>query len=879
MAELSHRPFGWGHPYEQDIDERVPRKPVVGETIKLLAGCKPGNAFRRVWWQWKMMMDPAWQETEADLQSSCSEGGSQWAAEIPALAERSRLVYQLWGETQEGEVHSGGAFEVDISAWFSPDLIAEVSETDGLLMVRYAFLAVEIVIDLIYRVDDDGNLNIMPTLADGPVEGLQAAGRWVPFDGSKVWENEMYQVRIASESQLISVLKNGEVLFEEQEPFEVLVTAENKICAFRRKLKPIKDEVFLGLGERFNALNQAGECLDTRVFEQYRQQGSKTYIPIPFFLSSRGCGWFQNANRRAKFHFPETPDSPLLITQETGEELGEQTVIFSDPDWEEIVRKFTRFVALPALPPVWAFGLWMSSNEWYTQEEVERQVALMKEHRIPATVLVIEAWSDEENFYIWNDAKYTPKDSAERFTLEEFTFPEYGKWSDPKGMTDRLHEEGLRLILWQIPVLKHLFPRDLVKFGINEQHDRDEAYMIQQGYCVHNADGSPYRVPPIWFAKSLVWDVTNPAAVDWWLSKRQYLLDEIGIDGFKTDGGEHLWGEDLRFADGRTNAEMWNHFPKMYQKHYYDFANQHQDDGAVLFSRAGYTGSQTEPCHWAGDQDSTWESFKAVLLAGQNLGISGLPFWGWDIGGFSGPIPTAELYLRSAAAATFAPVMQYHSEHNEHRPVSVDRTPWNIQEQTGDERVLPIFRKYAGLRMNLLPYLYSEAVHTGRTGGPLFGCPYVRFKDRKCLSTPYQFLCGRYLLVAPITEPGAESWPVYLPEGLWVDFWEGIEYEGGREIMVDAPLDKIPVFVQSGAVLPFNLNSDDEFGMTMDNNLCRYDTLAIVKFGSDDVNFIYIWSDYVTRQDYVLDAGMDLMKDLEPVSGYSREIIKLIKSS
>src|SRR5690606_38311546 len=119
-------------------------------------------------------------------------------------------------------------------------------------------------------------------------------------------------------------------------------------------------------------------------------------------------------------------------------------------------------------------------------------------------------------------------------------------------------------------------------------------------------DGSLHKVRPFWFRNGWLWDVTNPAARDWWLGKREYLLRDVGIDGFKTDGGEHLWSTEVVFADGRKGDEVWNEYPQLYTEAYYTFANQHRE--ALTFSRAGFTGSQKSPAHWAGDENSTWDA-------------------------------------------------------------------------------------------------------------------------------------------------------------------------------------------------------------------------------------------------------------------------------
>jgi alpha-D-xyloside xylohydrolase len=277
-------------------------------------------------------------------------------------------------------------------------------------------------------------------------------------------------------------------------------------------------------------------------------------------------------------------------------------------------------------------------------------------------------------------------------------------------MTDWLHANNVKLVLWQIPVLKALI-------GGHAQQEADHAYFEEHMLGVRETDGSLYKVRPFWFRGGYLWDPTNPTARDWWFNKRTYLLDEIGVDGFKTDGGEHMWGADTLFNSGRGGDELWNEYPLHYTEAYYQFANRKRE--AITFSRSGYTGSQRAPIHWAGDENSTWEAYRHSILAGLSAGISGIPFWGWDLAGFTREIPSADLYLRSTAMAAFCPVMQYHSEYNANRETKRDRTPWNIEALSGTEGVIDTFRFFVNVRRNLLPYIWREAQHSAATGEPM----------------------------------------------------------------------------------------------------------------------------------------------------------------
>jgi len=290
------------------------------------------------------------------------------------------------------------------------------------------------------------------------------------------------------------------------------------------------------------------------------------------------------------------------------------------------------------------------------------------------------------------------------------------------------------------------------------------------------------------------------------MSKRAYLLDELGIDGFKTDGGEHLWGRDVVFANGLRGDEGINLYPNLYVGAYHRYSNQKRNGDALTFSRAGFTGAQAFPAHWAGDENSTWEAFRASLTAGLNIGLSGVPFWGWDIAGFSGEIPTAELYLRAAAMSAFCPIMQYHSEFNDHRIPLRDRTPWNIAERTGRPEVIDIYRHFTKTRMRLLPYITAEARHCAETGEPLMRPLFLDWPtDAQAWQISDQYCFGRALMIAPVLEPGMTERRLYLPEGQWQDFWTGEKFAGQQWIPVPAPLESIPVFQRLDQAWPLPL--------------------------------------------------------------------------
>lgn len=560
---------------------------------------------------------------------------------------------------------------------------------------------------------------------------------------------------------------------------------------FELALEP--GEHVVGFGERFDAVDQRGRALDAVVFEQYKAQGrhARTYLPMPFAIVVGGAsswGFHLLTSRRTWYDVGASASGRLRVEAEVGPE-GEAAVRMLDgPEPEDVLRGFLDGAGRPAELPPWVFRLWASGNEWNTQERVMAEMDRHRELDIPVGAVVIEAWSDETTFTAFRGARYEP--SPEPHRLADYAFPPDGPWPDPKGMVDELHAREVKVLLWQIPLQKtRPHPR--------HQAAVDARQLVERGYGVREADGRPYRNRGWWFPLALMPDLSSAEVREWWTARRAYLVDEVGVDGFKTDGGEHAWGHDLRYADGRRGADGNALFPVHYARAFGDLLRRH-GKAPVTFSRAGFAGSQPHGAFWAGDEDSTWEAFRSSIRAGITASACGIVYWGWDLAGFSGEVPGAELYLRAAGAAAFMPIMQYHSEFNHHRRPPRDRTPWNVAERTGDERVVPVFRHLVHTRERLVPYLAGQA-RLALDGPPLMrGLFFDHPHDPRVWDFPLQFKLGDALLVAPVTAPDVTEQEVYLPEGAWVDVWTGRELDGGRAVTLPAPIDRPPVLCAAG---------------------------------------------------------------------------------
>lgn len=730
MMSVIHNPLGQEHPYEQLPEERFPRLPLAGQSFTVGIVTRPVGEIKQVTIQSILdgQAQPSIVATRIeDWQPELEEGvGAEYLERIV------RIEQDVW-QAQLTAPRVGKT----LTYWI---------EADGVETEQYELVGMDWQQGGGFAIIDDGLMTLAQHISDSP------ASTFVP--------------------QTIEWLTDG------QQARRVRLTFPSP-----------SHERFYGLGERFNALNQRSQVMDIRCFEQYKNQGKRAYMPIPFLLSSEGYGVWIQSSRWMQFDLACNDPNTWVLEAVLGEDETLTIQWYADDDPFAIIGAFALETGPVVLPPDWAFGLWMSGNEWNTQTKIVQEVEQSLAHGIQPSVIVIEAWSDETTFYIWNDAVYEPVAGHERLHYDDFTFPADGKWTNPKGMIDWLHANNVKVLLWQVPVLKEAEYDHL-------QHDVDRAYYEETGFGVHNDDGTLHRVRPFWFRGGYLWDVTNSDECDWWLGKRTYLLDELGIDGFKTDGGEHLWGEHVKFADGRTGADVWNEYPKLYTSAYYEFANKFRE--AVTFSRAGFTGSQIAPLHWAGDENSTWEAYRHSILAGLSAGVSGISFWGWDLGGFSGEIPSAELYLRATAMATFCPLMQYHSEYNAHQIPSHDRTPWNIQERTGNEQVIEIFRYFLDIRQQLMPYILKEARFSAQSGQPMMRA--AQLIDPS--ASNYDYFFGRELFVSPVVEPDTEYAQVYLPQGSWRWLWSDTVYEGGQVIRINIPLNRIPVFVRDSTNLP-----------------------------------------------------------------------------
>lgn len=813
---IEHRAYGNDDPYKSSPTERFPRDPAPGDAVQI--GFRTGSDATAAWCEVRHAAAGSVPQ-DAQRVEAVSLGGGLWTADIGPF-EGGRVEYRLVAEHAGGRTDTAD-FGFEVGRWVRVTTVTRTELDGGRLIVGLQTDAGSDA-ELVISFPTNGACRCELYVGSAPKNGNEyLTTRPIspvpePTDSSKLSDSPELSdtpglARIAGPDIELELDKRALTLSARHTSAHAESAANgfSVSLAVRWLVRPdafstpvevdfryADGERLYGLGERFVDAERGGQSWDVRVYEEYKEQRARTYIPVPFLVSNLGNGLWLDSDEPSYFDLNQTGSTIRCDRLRDGRAASQAgampllaLVVFAAPKPYGVTAAFTRLTGAIEVPPKWAFGPWMSANTWNSQALAEEVVDRTLAEDVPASVIVLEAWSDEATFYIFNDAEYQPVDGSKALRHTDFRYT--GRWPDPKAMIDHFHANGVRVVLWQIPVHKHVGEP-------HAQHDADGRHMIEHDYAILNADGSPYRNKGWWFTDALVTDFSNPDAERWWFDKRRYLFDDLGIDGFKTDGGEHLWGRDLRAYDGSRGIELYNTYANRYVSAYHSFVQQATGNDGVTFSRSGYTGAQRHPIHWAGDEDSTWNAYRASIKAGLSAGVSGISMWSYDIAGFSGEIPPADLYLRSTAMAALCPVMQYHSEPHgatERR----DRTPWNIGERHGDPTVLPTYRRYAKLRMRLLNYLHGEAHATAAAGIPLMRYPALEYPAAHdhLAQDEYAYLLGRDLLVAPVTERGVGTREVRLPPGAWVDAWSGAKIEGDRLFHAPAPIDRIPVFVKA----------------------------------------------------------------------------------
>lgn len=564
---------------------------------------------------------------------------------------------------------------------------------------------------------------------------------------------------------------DGKVLTTEQAEAPGLgCFKEQAAVTCRKALFP--DEHFFGFGERMDFMDRRGKQVRLDVGRGLGRPHiigaynilEANYSPVPFFMSTRGYGIFLHTSYASGWDMGSKDPESFSFTADGGE--LDYYFIYG-PGFPDILNRYTALTGRSPLLPRFALGLHVgtySGGTWGYEEHTSTQyvVDLVRKFRalgIPLDILHLDS--------TWRIFGKNGGSGATTFEWRE-TF------KNPAAMFDSLYAMNIQL------VGVHVRPR--FDNG-NKLNLLDQAR--EKGY-VYPEQGRPGEFVNFF----------DPEAVDWWWENGAMRVAGIGARFFKTDEGS-AFGRKANESEktGPTGEEvrkLHNLFPLAYAKAPYEKFAAFNHMRGMNHTREGYAGIQRYPFIFAGDWPSEWQYFGPVIKAGLNIGLSGIGYWAHCMGGFEHKADP-ELYIRWCQFGLLSPVAHlFGMDHPGYKE------PWNY----GDT-ALTLFRKYARFRYRLTPYLYTCAHEMAETGLPLMRALVLEYQeDPNVYDIGDQYLLGPDMMVCPVTEKGAQTRIVYLPEGTWINYWTGECHEGRQYLNVVTPLDQIPVFMRAGAIIP-----------------------------------------------------------------------------
>lgn len=516
------------------------------------------------------------------------------------------------------------------------------------------------------------------------------------------------------------------------------------ICA---RLKA--SEFIYGLGEHFTEFNKRGQNIRMWNSDTLGCRDEKAYKNIPFYLSSEGYGLFVNSYRDVSFHIGTESNASLSI--HTPGSCVEYYIITGQSQ-KKIVQTFTQLTGPAALPPDWSFGLWYSTGfKDSDQNSVLEDALKFREDEIPCDVFHLDCyWLREDMWcdFIWDEERYPNR----------------------KEMIRKLKEQKFRICLWMNPYVT-------VKSQMFTEGD-------QKGYFIKDASGNTY-LADLWHGLlpfCAVLDVTNPNATAWYKDKLRNILAD-GVDVLKTDFGEDI-PEDSIFYNKKCGYEMRNIYSNLYNTLVYETTKEINKEGMV-WGRSGSAGMQKFPVCWSGDPRSCYEGMAGTLKGGLSIGLSGVPFWSHDMGGFYGNV-SEEVFVRWVQFGLFSSHSRLHG--------TTTRQPWAYSLRT-----YQIIKNYISLRYKLMPYILKNAQMCVDEGIPFIRPLFLEHKDPTVLNMWDEYYFGNDMIVAPVFGGDGEKRMVYLPEGEWVDLFTKHPYQGRQWYEIECALDYMPVFYKKSA--------------------------------------------------------------------------------
>jgi alpha-glucosidase len=570
------------------------------------------------------------------------------------------------------------------------------------------------------------------------------------------------QIEVASAPLRLTFLDSrGEWLL--REPADGGMSSELVASSGRRRLRACLtfsgEQHFYGLGQGGGELDRLG--VTRQLWNTQLGHGPGSDLGVPLLLSNRGYGLFFDNPGDAVVAVGRSDNGVRLVyTAETG---ALSWYFLMGGDLRGVMREVVELLGRPTMPPRWSLGFLQSTRHFRDTAELRQLPRTIREKRIPCDALILlSSYGDALG---WNRG-------VGHLEFQPTLLP------DPAPLLGEVRSQHFEVVTHEYPVLHEASP--LFEEGAAR------GYLLDAGYERASPAGANYRQGQRYV------DFSNPAACAWWWSAHRELV-RAGVAGWWLDGGEGPPASaGLHGGDGRLLHNIYDRL--RHETFAAGEAADRPDQRVFLLCRSGAAGMQRfGATTWTGDVNNDFRTLEAQIPLGLNTGLSGVPYWGSDIGGFFHAVPeTGELYARWFQLGSFSPIFRSHGW------VWREHVPW-----AHGPRVEAICREFAELRYRLLPYTYTLAWQAHADGLPLMRALVLNYPDDpRVWALGHQFLWGDDLLVAPVTREGATAWPVYLPAGIWYDFWTGASHEGPAGITVDAPLERLPLLVRAGAIIP-----------------------------------------------------------------------------
>lgn len=515
-----------------------------------------------------------------------------------------------------------------------------------------------------------------------------------------------------------------------------------------------------GLGDKTGFLNKRGyafENWNTDDPSPHVDSHKSLYKSINFFIISGKngcCGILADNTYRTRFDFGKENPGYFSFSHAGG---GLDYYMIPGKDLKAVLRKYLQLTGASQLQQKWVYGFQQSHWSYASAAEVLEVAKTMRNNHIPLDVI------------------YMDIDYMDGFRV--FTFDK-GQFAEPKQLSAELADLNIKPVTIIDPGVK----KDSGYFVYDEG--------VRDGHFATNPDGSVY-VGKVWPGDSVFPDFTQEKTRVWWGEKLKILLDN-GIRGIWNDMNEpaNFTGplpDDVQFHGG-DHLEVHNVYGHLMAQATYEGLLKLENRRPFVLTRACCAGSQRYCSGWTGDNHSLWAHIQLSLVQMMNLGLSGMYMNGSDIGGF-GSDCTPELLVRWTQAGCLAPFFRNH-----YAKGTRAQEPYAF-----DEKTMELCRDAINLRYHLLPYIYDLA----HEDMPILRPMVLEYpEDPECADLCDQYLVGDKLLVAPVMTPGSHARAVYLPKGTWYDYYTGKKYAGGKYILADAPINKLPLFAKAGAILP-----------------------------------------------------------------------------